>query len=78
MDLVGPLVVAAIVHRFDSQLGCPADEIKRVAGFVDEINKLPHVISIRKDSLNALSTQLIASNLITIRTNKSITIENGL
>ena len=40
---------AAIVHRFDSQLGCPADEIKRVAGFVDEINKLPHIISIRKD-----------------------------
>ena len=49
MDLEGPLVVAAIVHRFDSQLGCPADEIKRVAGFVDEINKLPHIISIRKD-----------------------------
>jgi hypothetical protein len=49
MDLEGPLVVAAILHHFDFQLGCPADEIKRVAGFVDEINKLPLIISLRKD-----------------------------
>eukprot|EP01036_Dinobryon_divergens_P024129 gene24129-32546_t len=49
MDLEGPLVVAAMVHWFDFQLGCPKEEIQRVAGFVTEINKLPLIISPRKD-----------------------------
>lgn len=47
LDLEAPLLVAALVHCFDFQLACSADEIQRVAGFVVDINKLPLVFSKR-------------------------------
>lgn len=47
LNLEGPLVVAALVHCFDFQLCCPSDEIKRIKAFIDEMNKLPLLITPR-------------------------------
>jgi hypothetical protein len=44
----GISVLAALVRKFDMELGCPENEIERVCEFTTKANKCPLILSRRK------------------------------